>query len=113
MAPANSTKTAARPRFGFDYRLESDGHLMVNAAADGYLSVAEVFPETFVAKDSTTRIDVPAAGSSGSLTIHFSAQPQAVDGGTPVTIERNAATGTVDDPNPSPNSNLILRLILK
>lgn len=115
VARAPSFLVSRRPRFAFDYSIESGPQLVIKAAANGYLSVSatesksRIFPasgEGAVAAGSTTRIPIPA--DVQTVTIVFSASPgDAVD---EISSTKDAPTGTVEDPNPSPNSRLAIEL---
>jgi hypothetical protein len=106
-------------RFAFDYSFEP-GLLTIKAAATGTLSVsaADSFSSKDstplftkrVEKDSTTQIPVPAQNIL--LIVTFSAQD---DSAQPATIEMTSVSrsGTVETPNASPNSKIVLRLELR
>ncbi len=112
-------------RFAFDYGFEA-GFLTIKTAAGGTLSVSAAtclscdglveLLLTHVEKDSTTRI--PVASQYVVLAITFSVQSSAaqssLDAVSPTAkVTSKARAGTVEDPNPSPTSKLMLRLELQ
>jgi hypothetical protein len=100
---------AARPpRFAFDYVIQPDRRVQITAASDGYLQVTAgaqvVFPvsgDGRVSSGSVTNLEAP--NGAAEFSISFSAQPI---GATAPASRLQATSGTVEDPNPSPNSRL-------
>jgi hypothetical protein len=108
------------PRFAFDYTIENGDTLMVKSAAAGYLRVIAssgtgaqvIFPATGdgrVPNGSISRLPIPAG--TQELLIAFSAQPpsEALPGLSSTSLN---PSGTVEDPNPSADSKLVLTLRL-
>jgi hypothetical protein len=104
--------------FAFDYEVETGGTLMIKSAAAGYLRVAAnspggtqaLFPATGTGRvevDSVNRVPIPAG--TQELVITLSAQPSADSVPGLSSISENPS-GTVEDPNPSVNSKLVLTL---
>lgn len=119
--PAFAPLLAKANRFGFDFAFEP-GSLTIKTTAAGTLTVTAAtcltcdgfasLLRTNVEKDSTAKI--PVASQYVVLAITFSAQKETVDTQAPtVAITRTARIGMVEDPNPSPNSKIALRLELR
>jgi hypothetical protein len=109
---------AKAKRFAFDYAIDANRRLRVTAASDGYLRVAAAFPEGErvifpmsgdgrVTGGSVTELEIP--DSATELTIGLSAQA----GAQAAASRRDAASGTVEDPNPSPESQLSVTVRLR
>jgi Mrp family chromosome partitioning ATPase len=99
----NEAADAAAP-FSFAYRREADA-LRIVPAAQGFLVVSAggqpLFPQNAVLAGSNVIVPLPAG--IGDITIVFAAS---ADAPSAEAVRRDAATGTVTDPNPSPNSRL-------
>jgi hypothetical protein len=106
------------PRFAFDYEVETGGTLMIKSATVGYLRVAAnspagtqvIFPSTGTGRvdiDSVNRVPIPAG--TQELVITLSGQP-ASDAAPGLSSSSENSSGTVEDPNPSVNSKLVLTL---
>jgi hypothetical protein len=106
------------PRFAFEYTLEPGDILMIKSAAPGYLRVTAnssagaqvIFPAAGtgrVAIDSVNRLPIPA--STQELVVTLSAQP-APDAVPGLTTSSENRAGTIEDPNPSADSKLVLTL---
>jgi len=114
---------ARRARFAFDYSVEADRNLVIKVAASGYLSVAAtpskslrlIFPtggDGNVGAGSITRIAIPP--DVQSVAIVFSTKASSANDATAhldsISAVKDSPSGTVEDPNPSPNSRLALEL---
>jgi hypothetical protein len=125
-APSAMGKLAAA-RFAFDYSIEPDGRLSIKPAADGYLLVIARTPNAArpllpdgndgrVTGGSVMWLNIPK--ETTELSITFSRSNIVGIGGAanrldrPATV-RDALSGTVEDPNPSPNSRLFVTVRIK
>jgi hypothetical protein len=88
--------------------IQPDRRVQITTASDGYLQVTAggqiIFPvsgDGRVSSGSVTTIETPNGATE--LSISFSAQP---GGATAPASRLQAASGTVEDPNPSANSRL-------
>jgi hypothetical protein len=115
-------KLVARASFGFTYSIDADRGLVIRATSAGYLSVAaagsqtSLFPSAgdgHVVIGSTTRIPMPAGVKSVVITFAAAAANSPLAKTAPadaISSVRDASAGAVEDPNPTPNSKLILEL---
>lgn len=111
---------AARPsRFAFDYSVEANRRLVIRVASSGYLSVTGsksvgvIFPvdnDGRVAAGSTTRITIPAEVPSVVIVFSAAARADSTTLADAISSAKDSPTGTVEDPNPSPNSKLVVEL---
>ncbi len=111
-AKVNSAALPAS-RFGFDYALEASG-LSITPSAEGYLRVTAdsrvLFPTSGVGRvteGSVMRAELPPGPTE--VVIRFARRLEPVPGNA-MPFAREDASGTVEDPNPSPDSALILTL---
>jgi hypothetical protein len=117
LAKAKSAAFASKMgRFAFDYSVESDRYLSVKVTGDGYLAVGVASPKNFqlipiagngrVSSGSTTRLKIPEGAEE--LVITFAARPtDLVDRVNAVSGNKDGTSGSLEDPNPSPDSKLI------
>jgi hypothetical protein len=117
LAKAKSAAFASKMgRFAFDYSVESDGYLSVKVTGAGYLVVGVASPKNFqlipitgngrVSSGSTTRLKIPEGAEE--LVITFAARPtDLVDRVNAVSGNKDGTAGSLEDPNPSPDSKLI------
>lgn len=117
LARAKSAAFASKMgRFAFDYSVESGGYLSVKVTGDGYLAVGVASPKNFqlipitgngrVTSGSTTRLKIPEGAEE--VVITFSARPtDLVDRVNAVSGNKDGTSGSLEDPNPSPDSKLI------
>ena len=126
-AASSAMGKVAAARFAFDYSIEPDGRLSIKPAADGYLLVIARTPNAVrpllpdgndgrVTGGSVMWLNIPK--ETTELSITFSRSTIVGIGGAanrldrPATV-RDALSGTVEDPNPSPNSRLFVTVRLK
>jgi len=106
--------------FGFDYRYEP-GSLIIKTTAAGTLTVSGAtcltcddftgLQTTHVEKNATTGIPVNA--QYAVLAITFSTQSDSEKRPATAQFTRTDHAGAITDPNPSPNSKIVLRLELR
>src|SRR5258707_301504 len=115
---SNCGRRRMAPRFAFDYSLEGN-RLVIKPAADGYLLVTSSSPASLdrifplndagrLRSGSTTAIQVPAG--SKEVVVTFSSRADLADSINALVISKDSGSGTAEDPNPSPNSRIVLRL---
>lgn len=123
-ALSSAPQKSATPRFALDYAIESGSRLTIRTHGEGYLlvmsksaeSLDRIFPVTgdgHVLNDSSTEMQIPKAATAVLIT--FAAQPAGAGTGLDANavdslLSRDEASGTVDDPNPSRSSRIVVML---
>jgi len=123
-APVAMAKAQSPARFAFEYRIES-GRLTIRPAANGFLRVTAataqgstpIFPES---GDGQVRagaaLDVAIPDTATSLDVVFTARPPERSIQTlndQLEPDARPSPGTVEDPNPSPDSRIQIRVRVK
>ena len=115
-------------RFAFVYRIEPERYISITVAGDGYLRVETPTPPLMadnlhVPDGSTTRLKIPDGAQE--LTITFAATAPSAENlvsgrragafgrlADRLTAKKDEASGSVEDPNPSVNSRLVVTVQL-